>query len=119
MGVKGLFIFYIISLVVIFVFPFSSSVSINRYEISFIRADHLIHVVIFIPLYYFLNYLKKDFKSMRTTTILLLFSLLIATLFELLHLFIPYRSFTTIDLVSNLIGVTIGFILVLLKKKFQ
>lgn len=109
MSLKRLFILYIIGLLILYTYPFSSSISINSYEITFIRADHFVHSLIFIPLYYFLDNLSKKNNPFSKFKVFI-FSLFIASLFELIHLFIPYRTFTIMDLVFNLIGATIGFI---------
>lgn len=103
---------YLILLLLAHFISFSSDISLNRVQVGSIRLDHLLHVLVFLPLPLLINKLLK----FRYTV---LFSLLLAISYESIHFILPYRTFTLVDLFSNLIGVFGGIIFIFLRKKFN
>ena len=99
------FIYFSI-LLLVYIYPFDTSYSLNRYELVFLRADHLFHLLVFIPIPFLLipSFKKTGFNFYLTT-------FLVAFFFETIHLILPYRAFTFADLFSNLLGVGIGLLI--------
>lgn len=111
-SIKFLISFYLILVVLLYLFPFSSSISLNNYSVSVFRADHVLHSLVFIPLPFLILFYSKNSRFVLLKSIL--YSLLISVFYELIHLVIPYRSFTIIDLFSNVIGVLIGSLILVI-----
>ena len=108
-------IFYLIFLLVFFVYPFDFEHKINTIKVAgTFRLDHILHVILFIPAaFVFFNKFKWKL------VVLFLVIHLMATGFEFIQWFIPYRAFTIKDLQANLIGTFSGFIILyfILKNK--
>ena len=86
--------------------PVSSSMNDN-YTLH-IRWDYLLHALVYMPLPVLLGmYLKKG-SWIR----IVLFTLPVTVLLEVLQLAIPYRTFNINDLMANIVGATIGFMLI-------
>ncbi len=104
---------YLIVLIVLFVLPTKGTVRLNP-TILGIRTDLFIHSMLFIPYYglYFLYRKEKMFFKQAIIT-----GLLFAAFCESLHLWIPYRSFSGLDFVANVSGLTIGILGVKLVQK--
>jgi len=101
-----LYFVYLIVLILLFVLPTKGTVRLNP-SILGIRTDWFIHSMLFIPYYglYFLYRKEKmQFKQAVKTGILF------AAFCESLHLWIPYRSFSGLDFVANICGLTIGIL---------
>ena len=79
-----------------------------------IRLDHLLHASVYLPFVFFI----MDFGHMRPRGYVLhwLSGLLFAAVTEAGQLLLFYRGFDPSDLVANFIGVTLGWLLVLLLK---
>ena len=79
-----------------------------------IRLDHLLHASVYVPFVFFL----MDFGFGRSRRLVLqwLLGLLFAAVTETGQLLLFYRGFDPSDLVANFIGVTVGWLLVLLWK---
>ena len=99
-------IFYLIFLLVFFVYPFDVEQKINTVKVAgTFRLDHILHVILFIPAaFVFFNKFKWKL------VVLFLVIHLMATGFEFIQWFIPYRAFTVKDLQANLIGTLSGFV---------
>jgi VanZ family protein len=102
-------IFYLIFLLVFFLYPFDVEQKINTVKVAgTFRLDHILHVILFIPAaFVFFN--KFEWKLV----ILFIVIHLMASGFEFIQWFIPYRAFTIKDLQANLIGTLVGFVILL------
>ena len=111
---KNIFIAYPVLIIVLAVIPLGNSdVLTNTFIISF-RADHLLHVAIFIPWAFFCIRLKKNLPSW------FVWGMLYAVVSECVQYFVPYRSFNISDMLANVIGVSAGFCIFLpLKNRFD
>jgi len=70
-----------------------------------IHTDYLVHVVLFVLLV-----ISLKIVGIKTSSIGILILLLVASaLAEVWQLYIPHRTFNTYDLISNIIGVVIGY----------
>jgi glycopeptide antibiotics resistance protein len=100
-------ILYLLLLLVFFVYPFDVENKINTVKVAgTFRLDHILHVIIFIPAaFVFFNKFKWKL------VVLFLVIHIMASGFEFIQWFIPYRAFTVKDLQANLIGALLGFVL--------
>jgi hypothetical protein len=101
-----LYFVYLIVLILLFVLPTKGTVQLNP-TIFGIRTDLFIHSMLFIP-YYGLYYLYKKEKIQFKQAVVT--GVFFAAFCESLHLWIPYRSFSGLDFVANICGLTIGFL---------
>lgn len=101
--------FYFVILLLLYIIPLSEGWRLNRYHFSGFRLDHIIHLLIFLPTTYMISPFFLRQTQFRRLKIVLL-ALVIATLYEVTHIFVAYRAFTLEDLLSNLMGVLIGAI---------
>ncbi|MEJ5317899.1 MAG: VanZ family protein [Tenuifilum sp.] len=70
-----------------------------------IHTDYLVHVVLFVLLV-----ISLKIVGIKTSSIGVLILLMLASaLAEVWQLYIPHRTFNTYDLISNIIGVVIGY----------
>ena len=122
--VRVLAVVYITMIALLAVLPINGSDSHlnNNYTFS-IRWDYLVHAAVMIPLvamlfvFFHSSNLKKETKGQSHYFTILIISLAIATICEFIQLFLPYRTFNINDLYANVIGVCIGFVLVLFFQK--
>lgn len=105
---------YLIVLIVLFVLPTKGTVRLNP-TILGIRTDLFIHSMLFTP-YYGLYFLYRKEKMLFKQAIIT--GLLFAAFCESLHLWIPYRSFSGLDFLANICGLTIGVLVVIVFQKF-
>ncbi|MFL2592617.1 MAG: VanZ family protein [Flavobacteriaceae bacterium] len=102
---------YTIIVLVLFLYPFSSAKNLNP-----ILTDKLIHFIVFtlFTILWFLSYANK-----KNYILILILIAVFSSLVELLQFISPYgRSFSLLDILSNIFGIIFGFfILVSLKKK--
>lgn len=113
------FIIYFITLLLLYIIPLKEGISLNNYNYSSFRLDHIIHVLVFIPTSFVIAPIFLRQTQFRVIKIIAL-SFVLGALFETIHLLVPYRAFTVADLLSNLIGVAIGSLLFLFfKNKFS
>ncbi len=111
-----LYFLYLIVLILLFVLPTKGTVRLNP-TILGIRTDLFIHSMLFIP-YYALYVLYRKEKMQFKQAIIS--GIVFAAFCESLHLWIPYRSFSGLDFVANVSGLTIGFLgLKLINKLFR
>jgi len=82
-----------------------SNVLNNTFIVSF-RADHILHVLVFIPWAFFCIRLKKNLLPW------FVLGLLYAGCTEGIQYLIPYRSFNVSDMLSNVVGLSAGFCMV-------
>lgn len=108
-----LYFVYLIVLILLFVLPTKGTVRLNP-TILGIRTDLFIHTMLFIPYYAFYLLYKKEKMQFKQAIIS---GVVFAAFCESLHLWIPYRSFSGLDFVANLCGLTIGILGVKLVQK--
>jgi len=108
-----LYFVYLIVLILLFVLPTKGTVRLNP-TILGIRTDLFIHSMLFIP-YYALYVLYRKEKMQFKQAIIS--GIVFAAFCESLHLWIPYRSFSGLDFVANVCGLTIGILGVKLVQK--
>jgi VanZ family protein len=80
-------------------------------ELFHIRLDHLLHLIVyFLICMYYLFGLRIGFALFVKNSLLkfVLIILFLATITEIIQLWVPIRSFNVFDLVSNVAGVIIG-----------
>ena len=92
----------------------TNSVLNNSYTLN-IRWDYLIHALLYIPMIPLLSYYKV---KMGTINIILI-ALILAISLEAIQYIIPWRTFNVNDLVSNILGVGIGFVFFKTIKKLE
>lgn len=77
-----------------------------------IHSDYLIHVLLF-----FVLVLLAKFSHLKIKlSILALLMLLTAIIAEVVQIYIPQRTFNYIDLISNISGVLLGFVFLILRE---
>ena len=79
----------------------------NNYTFD-IRADYLLHALVYIPLPLLLLLSRSGRKGGWLTLILV--SLVVVILFETVQMLVPYRAFNINDLFANGVGVLIGLL---------
>lgn len=119
-------LFYITVLLLINVVPtesfFGNDFSLSGKYIMFVRLDHLLHLLVFLPwmslLWLYLRS-KKASASIKVKHSLLWFltGLFVAALVEYMQCYIPYRSFNPVDLRLNILGVVSGSIIFIWRPK--
>ena len=84
-----------------------------------LRADHLLHASVFIPCTLFLMDLKRVHHSSLITHHLAIWLIAVAIglLTEWGQYLLPFRKFDVNDLVANAIGVTLGWVVILLIRR--
>ncbi|MBO7101623.1 MAG: VanZ family protein [Bacteroidales bacterium] len=84
-----------------------------------LRADHLLHASVFIPCTLFLMDLKRVHHSSLITHHLLVWLLAIAIglTTEWGQYLLPFRKFDINDLIANSLGVTLGWMVILLARR--
>ena len=110
-----LFIIYFLALLLLYIIPLNGKIQLNQYNYSGFRLDHFLHTLAFIPTSFVLAPIFLRQTQFRVFKIIVL-SFVLSALFEFTHLLVPYRAFTVEDLISNLLGVTIGSIFFLFFK---
>lgn len=81
-----------------------------------IRFDHLLHASVYIPCVFFLmDFRRLAYPEFRFRAWLA--ALLMAFTTETVQYFLPYRGFDINDMVSNFLGVSVGFVIMLLVKR--
>lgn len=97
-----LFIVYVAILFSLLIAPLNG-IKLNQ-NIFYFSIDKFIHSFIFIPFFIGLRYYKPNFKIGKSIVI----SYFSGISLELLHLFIPYRTFSFGDIFANVIGITLS-----------
>ena len=108
-----LYFLYLIVLILLFVLPTKGTVRLNP-TILGIRTDLFIHSMLFIPHYALYVLYRKEKMQFKQAIIS---GIVFAAFCESLHLWIPYRSFSGLDFVANVSGLTIGILGVKLVQK--
>jgi VanZ family protein len=104
---------YFSGLLALAVFPFASAglKSINEVYVVSFRLDHLLHLLALMPVYPVLLWNKLNHSIFRVPGILIV-SIVIALLTEGIQYYIPYRAYNPADLIANIAGALVGFILI-------
>lgn len=89
----------------------------NSYVLEGLRLDHLLHSLIFVPMYFFIQSYFVERNALKNIILSLFLGLFFGGLLECTQIFLPYRAFTLPDLFSNMIGVLIGFSLFIVFQK--
>ena len=106
-------ILFYISLLLVFIFSLvNDSLIPNFASLSFV-SDKLIHSLIYFYLAILAMMSKYHINDLKLLVLIFLFGAFI----ELIHYYHPYRFFEFFDLLANLIGVTIAFLIFKLKNK--
>jgi VanZ family protein len=107
---------YVLIIISLYAIPSTFEIPLNRMSILTFRLDHLLHLIIFIPLPVF--FLKT--YNFGTTYIIISITLIFFALnLEFLHIVYSKRSFSLNDMVFNIIGVALGIMIDLLIRKRQ
>lgn len=94
---------YAILLLILYSIPFNSQVTLNEHHVAGMRLDHLLHLLLFIPIPLLVR--KTLFRNPVRVTLLLV---LAAVIVEGMHLIVPERSFSVFDIFANVTGILIG-----------
>jgi len=93
------------------VLPLGVAVNNTGKSIGF-RIDYLFHSIgcLILPLILLIGHRKSNRINSNRESIkrLIIFSFVYAGFLEIIQIFIPYRTFNLMDLVSNVVGVCIG-----------
>ena len=111
---------YIIVVLILNLIPTSGGdgIALSSRNIFFIRADYLLHLLLFIPLMVLVwLYMNKEnitgVTRFNHALLWLLAGIIFAALLEVIHLFLPHRSFNPVDLILNVSGVILGALIFL------
>lgn len=85
--------------------PFNFVEKLNNITILHLRGDYFFHILMFLPWMFF----QKTLSVKRLPWLLL--GVVFASATEGLQYFIPWRSFNINDILANVSGVLIGFLL--------
>jgi glycopeptide antibiotics resistance protein len=95
---------YIVLHILLALIVFNLDEKMNTEGINFkFRLDYIAHILAFMPWMVWGHVMK--FKKTKW----LVFGILFAIIMEGLHYFVPYRVFNIVDLLSNIVGVVLGF----------
>ena len=103
-------IFYF-SLLVVFSLSVVNADDIPKFNSLSLLSDKLVHLLI----YAYLSYVGFMCKFQISNLTLAFYIFIFGAFIELIHLFHPYRYFEYFDLLANLFGVTIAFLINKLK----
>lgn len=107
MKTKRLSCAYFAALALLMWLPLNGVVALDNFVFG-LRADHLLHASVYLPCFYFLQQLCRGPKG-RTYV----FALGIGVFTEGVQYFLPYRGFDVNDILANLIGISLGFAVLL------
>ena len=103
-------IFYF-SLLIVFSLSVVNADDIPKFNSLSLLSDKLVHLLI----YSYLSYVGFMCKFQISNLTLAFYIFIFGAFIELIHLFHPYRYFEYFDLLANLFGVTIAFLINKLK----
>ena len=103
-SIKKLFLAYVILIIFLAIVPIGDSGILNKTTIISFRADHILHALVFMPWAFFCIILKKNLLPW------FVWGILYAIGAESIQYLLPYRSFNISDMLSNIIGVSAGFV---------
>lgn len=110
-------VYFILLLVLMWAPVGGIGVPLNNFVLG-IRLDHLLHASVYIPCVFFLmDFWRGRQHRSRLGVAVWLVASVIAVTTETVQYLLPYRGFDINDLVSNILGVTLGWLIVRLLKK--
>ena len=111
-----LLLFYIGALAVIYFIPlFGGTVAINHQYVAGMRADYMLHVLAFLP---WIPLWSFAFPGIRVSRLLLVLAggVVLAAGLEWLQHLTGWRTYNPLDILSNVVGLVVGGVAVLLGK---
>lgn len=102
-----LFIAYIAGIITLLVIPVSNITKIKIASRLPIRADYLVHALLFFPWAFFMFAFKKINK-----VVWLLLGVMLGVLMEAVQYFLNYRSFDFYDMIADSVGLVLGLLIV-------
>jgi VanZ family protein len=111
---------YLLAILVLAVFPFSATgmTSVNKIHVVSFRLDHILHFLAFMPVYP-LGIWVLSLPTFPKRLMLLIMGLLFAALAEYVQYFIDYRAYNPTDLLSNIGGVLLGWMIWYIYTRFR
>lgn len=113
-----LFYFLCLMLLVTAVIKFGGA--LNRTKLGIgelkVRLDHLLHTTAYFlfSLYYIMGkYFGLSLFKSRKQIIFFLILFAVGFLAEVIQIWVPYRSFSLMDMLSNLVGIAAGYVVTL------
>ncbi|MFZ4784859.1 MAG: VanZ family protein [Flavobacteriales bacterium] len=106
---KVLIVLYGIIMLGLYLYPGRQMMAFDEERYVGIRGDYFLHFCAFIP--YSMMFIHYAFLRKKNVLLYALLALSSASMYELIHLFIPDRSFNLFDALSNAIGASLGLIL--------
>lgn len=119
---SGIFVFWLIALLVLSIIPNFSPESIKIENKGFLRTDYIQHFLVFLvlPIFYFFSgqrtFLNRFLKSHGS---LIFAGIIYASFTELIQLLVPGRTFNPVDLLLNVSGLITGVLLGWLGWKYK
>ncbi|MAU89591.1 MAG: VanZ family protein [Bacteroidota bacterium] len=94
---------------------FNLTIKPLKNSLNLLDIEILGHIFFYFSLSYFLNKsLASDFNLIKSKTLSIMFSLIYGIIIEIIqYLFLDYRSFEIVDILSNIFGI---FIFMVIKK---
>jgi glycopeptide antibiotics resistance protein len=102
---KPLFYAYLLAIIALIALPLNSANELNNITILQLRGDYFFHILMFLPWAFF-----RQALAIKTLPWLML-GLLFAAGTEDLQYFLPWRAFNVNDLIANMAGVLLGFLI--------
>jgi glycopeptide antibiotics resistance protein len=111
---------YILFVIGLHVVPMGGAATLSSTGVGPLRADYLLHLVIFFPWMFFLPCQPKMSKVSvhRKWWGWLGLGIMLAAGAEVLQLWVPYRTFNPVDVVFNMAGVVVGGAGIMAVQKF-
>jgi len=116
----GLLQIYIAFILILHCIPLGNDLNLsvqNSYVLERLRLDHLLHGLMFIPIFGLIFRALSIESGIKRFFLAFFLSLGVATVAEVLQIFLSYRAFTFQDLQANLTGVFLGITYVFLTNK--
>ncbi len=100
-----LFVLYAVTVLLLNVLPLSVAKKLNEVHFLEFRADYLVHLLIFLPwsLFQFLFFRKRKI-------VWFFIGLVFAVSIEFVQYYLPYRSFNPYDLLFNVMGLCLSYL---------
>ena len=115
---------YVIVVLILHLIPTSTGngVALSSRVILFVRADYLLHLIMFVPLMILVwLYLNKEnitgVTRFNHALLWLVAGIFFAVILEAIHFLLPHRSFNPVDLILNVSGVILGALIFLWEPK--
>jgi VanZ family protein len=93
----------------LYLYPGRQMMAFDEQRYVGIRGDYFLHFTAFIP--YSMMFVHYAFLRRKNVVVYGILALCSAAMYEMIHLFIPDRSFNLFDAMSNAIGASLGLIL--------